>query len=277
LARLWVLDMTDATHPRVQGALATTLAQGTGTGFQRVTLTPNGSLAIAAMGNMGLWVVDVSVPTAPVLRGTVALGGIAYGVALNSTGTHAYVATGTAGLKVVSLANPAAPAVVGSALLSGRNYRDIAVVGTVAYLANQSGTLDIYNVATPTAPQGLGAGALTGFGLRVAAEGTRVTVITGLSTGDQLDVIDATNPGLPVRRSTLGLGLPGSGQGVAQGSGQAFVATGAGGLRIYDLANPANPILRASGITVGDANAVAVQGAYAYAADYPATLSIIDW
>jgi hypothetical protein len=261
--RLKVLDVGVATAPVVRGELATTLTPMGSTG---VALTPNATLAVAAMGGSGLWVVDVSVPTAPVLRGTVAVGGVAWGVAVNSTGTHAYVAAGTAGLKIVSLANPAAPVVVGSALLTGRNYRDVAVSGTVVYLANQSGTLDIYNVATPTAPVALG-----------AAEGTLVSVITGLSTGDQLDVIDATNPGLPVRRSTLGLGVPGSGQGVAQGSGQAFVATGAGGLRIYDLATPTNPFLRASGLTVGDANAVAVQGPSAYAADYPATVSVIDW
>jgi hypothetical protein len=102
-------------------------------------------------------------------------------------------------------------------------------------------------------------------------------VITGISTADQLDVFDVTTPSAPVRRSTLVLGVPGAGQGVAQGSVRAFVATGAGGLRIYDLANPSSPALRASGLTVGDANGVAVQSGYAYVADFPATLSVVDW
>jgi hypothetical protein len=240
-------------------------------------MTPNGAYAVAAMGSAGLWVVDVSVPTAPVLRGQLALGGFAWGVAVNSTGTHAYVALGTAGLKIVSLANPAAPALVGSKLLSGSNYRDVAVVGTLAYLANQNGTLDTFNVATPTAPTAVASTALSGYGLRVAAEGTLVTVISETATAAQLDVIDATNPASPVRRSTVVLGAPGSGLGVARSGGQAFVATGSGGLRMYNLANPSSPTLSASGLTVGDANAVAVQSNVAYVADFPATLSVIAW
>jgi hypothetical protein len=228
------------------------------------------------MAGSGLWVVDVSVPTAPVLRGSLAVG-VAWGVTLNSTGTIAYVAAGTAGLKIVNLANPAAPTLLGTGTLAGSNYRDVAVVGTTAYLANQNGTLDIYNVAVPSAPVALAAPALTGFALKVGAEGTRVGVITSTSTADSLELFDVTVPAVPVRRSTLVLGTPGAGQGVTLGSGQAFVAAGSGGLRIYDLANLASPILRASGLTVGDANGVAEQSGYAYVADYPATLSIIDW
>jgi len=135
----------------------------------------------------------------------------------------------------------------------------------------------VFNVSTPSAPVGLGAATLSGYGLRLAAAGTLVTAITGTSTADQLDVLDVTNPATPVRRSTVVLGVPGAGQGVALDSGQAFVATGADGLRIYDLATPTSPVLRASGLTVGDANGVAVQTGYAYVADYPATLSIVDW
>src|SRR5262249_24563955 len=110
--RFKVLDVSTSDTPVVRGELQTSVVPVGSTG---VALTPNGNLAVAAMGGSGLWVVDVSTPTAPVLRGSLALGGVAWGLALNSTGTYAYAATGTAGLKIVSLANPAAPTLVGSA------------------------------------------------------------------------------------------------------------------------------------------------------------------
>jgi hypothetical protein len=274
--RLKVLDVSVADTPVIRGQLPTTV---TATSSMGVALTPNGSLAVAAMGSAGLWVVDVSTPTAPVLRGTLALGGTAWGVAVNSTGSVAYVANGDLGLKIVSLANPAAPTLLATKLPTGRFYRDVAVVGTLAYLANQNGTLDVFDVTTATNPLGIGARSLSSFAVHVAADGPLVTVLSSTSVGDQIQVLDASVPTNPVLLSTTAVGGPGTGQGIAVSNGRACVAAMSEGLKIYDLANPSSPALRSSGTTVGDAYAVALQSGYpyAYVGDFPATLSITGW
>jgi hypothetical protein len=63
------------------------------------------------IGGVGLWVVDVSDPTAPEEAGFYDPLSTAYGVAV--TGSHACVADASIGLRVVDVADPTAPVEMG--------------------------------------------------------------------------------------------------------------------------------------------------------------------
>src|SRR5262249_9234506 len=58
-AHLWVLDMRVATAPVVLGELPTTVPVGNTSGFKHVALNGSATLAVAALGSAGVWVVDI--------------------------------------------------------------------------------------------------------------------------------------------------------------------------------------------------------------------------
>ncbi len=68
----------------------------------------------------------------------------------------------------------------------------------------------------------------------------------------------------------------GEGQGISIDSNFAYVAYGSGGLRIYDLNSPTNPVVVGAVDTPGTARRVSVLGSYAYVADRTGGLQIVD-
>src|SRR5262249_11972347 len=117
---------------------------------------------------------------------------------------------------------------------------------------------------------------LSGFGSRVAAQGTLAVVLSYNSTNNYLDIIDASNPFVPVRKASPVVGVPGTGKSVTLVNGLAYVAANSQGLALYDVTNPPAPVLRNTVPTIGDALGVALTGGYAYVADYPATVDSIN-
>jgi len=259
----------------VVGELATTITPGSLSGFLGVAMNGTGTEAVAAMGVDGIWVIDLSTPAVPVVRGTYDTSGWAQAVVLNSTATLAYVADGLQGFKILSLSNPSAPTLVGSLSFSA-NLRDVAVAGSVAYLVNQNGQLITVNVSTPSAPQQLATYAPGRYVFHVAVEGTRAVLIESAGASDYLDVLDITNPASPVSLSATVVGGAGATHGVALVGGRAYLAADTLGLVIYDLTNPAVPVLRGQGYTVGAADGVAVAGTSAFVADTQALISVVD-
>lgn len=244
-AHLWVLDIPASGWPQVVGELATTLVPGSTTGFFDVALDPSGSFAVLAAGSDGVWVVDVRRPALPVVAGVLddtAWNSWAFGVALDAAGTRAYVADGGQGLKILSLTDPTRPTLIGSRALSGTQ-TDVAVSGSRAYVVNQSGAMRVLDVSSPAAIVWLGTGTLSGVGVRVAVEGTRVVALSASSPNAVLDVLDASNPSLPVRTASTVVGPMTDGKGVALSGGRAYVAAGSQGVRIYDAASAATPLL----------------------------------
>jgi hypothetical protein len=274
---LQVFDLTDPTQPQVLGELPTTIpATISGTGYMGVALNSSGTLAVAAMGMAGIWMVDLTNPAVPTLLGTYDTPGTAYAVALNSTATLAYVADGGGDLQIVNLTNPSHPTLAGSLSLAGTPV-DIDVAGTTAYLANQNGTLVVVNVSNPAAPVFKGQVTLSGYGYYVAVEGTQAVVLSSNPTTNSfLDVVDVSNPVSPVRTSSVAVGLPSIVKGVDLANAQAYVALDTDGLKIYDISSSGNPVLLGAGYSVGKAKDVVGDGSLACVADYPAIISIID-
>jgi hypothetical protein len=110
----------------------------------------------------------------------------------------------------------------------------------------------------------------------VAVEGTLAAVLSGDATNDYLDIVNVSNPTIPVRTGSVVIGPVGTAYGVALANGLASVAANTQGLQIYDVAAPATPVLRSTLKTVGDALGVTVQGGFAYVVDFPATVDIMS-
>jgi hypothetical protein len=273
--RLQVLNVANPAAPTVVGQLPTTVPMNTsGTGYMGVALNSTGTRAVMALGTTGIYVVDLTNPAAPAVLGSYNTPGTAFAVALDSTGTVAYVADGSLGhLQIVNLTNPALPSLAGSLPVPGTQV-DLALSGNLLYLVSNTGTFDIVDVTNPAAPRRIGSATnvMSGAGTHVAVEGSLVVILSS-GASSYLDVVDVSNPALPVRVASVTLS---GALGVTLAGGRAYVAANTGGLSIYDLAIPSSPVLLPAVATVGDARHVRVQNGFAYVADFPATIDVID-
>jgi hypothetical protein len=129
-----------------------------------------GNMAYIADGPGGLAVVDVSDPSQPLLRGTLATAGAAQGVWVVANtpavdNTMVLVAADSAGLYSVNVTNPAAPAVYdrlafnsvypGFQVPAPRAYQ-VTVIDTVAFIATGYGSLRSVNIRNPRLMSQLG-------------------------------------------------------------------------------------------------------------------------
>jgi hypothetical protein len=111
-----------------------------------------------------------------------------------------------------------------------------------------------------------------------------VTVVGNYAyvVGDNLEIIDISNPSSPVFVGTYEFTVtqntwdPWLGLDVQIVGNYAYVATQSSGLQILDISNPANPILKGTYDTPDSASAVKVIDNYAYVADNGSGLQIID-
>lgn len=104
-----------------------------------------------------LSIVDVTEPTRPTLRGKVATGGVARGLAVDET--MAYVAAGAAGLVVIDASDLSKPRVVGKAETRGTAIRVDYSKGRAFVAAWNDARA--YDVSNPAAPRFIGAVRLT--------------------------------------------------------------------------------------------------------------------
>jgi|CXWL01.1.fsa_nt_gi hypothetical protein len=153
-----------------------------------------GDYAYIASGATGLYVVDVSDPTAPSIAGFVDTPGNANDLAV--LGDFAYVADG-GGLQIVDLADPAAPRLLGALALPAP-VSDVVVRDGRAYVASSNG-LRIVDVSNPAAP--LLRSSLT---FNLSFEATRGVALTGnllvvTQGGGGIHVVDISNDLAPVR------------------------------------------------------------------------------
>lgn len=117
-----------------------------GTGGNPMDIVLSGNYAYIANGQKGCCIIDVSNPSAPVIKGNCQTQGLSKGIALS--GSYAYTANENSGLQVVDVSNPANPFQTGN--LPGYFY-DVEASGTYAYLVTDSG-LQVVDVSNPAAP-----------------------------------------------------------------------------------------------------------------------------
>jgi len=137
----------------------------------RVASLPIGGITLALSGThmiigelqnetSELVIVDISVPTAPVVAGRLSLSNPAYGIALN--GATMAVGTAPGGLSLYDISNPSAPAILWSAA-DGIPVWAVAWSGNLLYAASDQRGLIIWDASNPRLPIYLGSNNLTDY------------------------------------------------------------------------------------------------------------------
>ncbi len=244
---LGVMDVADLTKPRRLATLAST--------GPLLDLVHDAGRVIA-VGPTGLHVVDVSQATAPVLRGSLALPGLARRVAL--TGNLAVVAAQWGGIHFVDVTNPQAP--IRRATYANETAAGIDVAGSLAYVAAGK-TLLVLDITHPALPTLRSTTLLPGWGVDVAVQGHMAYVA---DAEDGLLVVDVTNPAAPVLRGTLPTVNAAA---LAVDGPAASIADGYGGVVIADVSNPGQPVRAAAFDTPGLVRGLANLGEQVIVAD----------
>jgi hypothetical protein len=248
-----VIDVTTPLAPLLLSATDNRGAKGVAAAGSRAFLASPS--VDRELNNGGLYVVDVSIPTAPVVLAN-ALGGInVTGVAV--VGSLAAV-VGASGLQVVDVSDAFNPDPIGA--LSGE-MGGVAMVGQYAYVllwvTGNPGHYDlaVIDLRVPTAPAMLGRVTVgAGGGLKVV--GSLAYVAAG-STG--LLIVDVSNPSAPWIVRTVD--TPSGAMGVAVANGYAYVADNTS-VQIIRVTDPSNPVVVGSLATA--ANEVVVAGTRLY-------------
>ncbi|MHB8079386.1 MAG: FlgD immunoglobulin-like domain containing protein [Candidatus Krumholzibacteriia bacterium] len=200
---------------------------------------------VAVYGGTGVAVIDITDPASPRRRGTVALPSSDV-TALAASGSHVFVADGVGGLAVVEVGDPDAPALKGSYPTSlpavGVAVRDsLVAVVCGSYRGDGPGALQLFSLDAGGAlrPRGSLAFASRACNVALAGRTAYVTCPDGDAAG--LHVVDLTDPDAP--RETGAEALSGELWGVEVVGDRAYVAIGAIGLGVIDIADPAHPQL----------------------------------
>jgi hypothetical protein len=223
-----------------------------------------GNYAYIADWYDGLTVCDISDPSNPRAVGNVDTPGIA--VSLDVSGNHVFLSDNSY-LRVFDISDPTSPVECGAPLsFEGiDNPWDIEVAGNYAYIG-LFGALMIADISDPCQPQ---KAALFPVGLPIVGVdvvGSYAYVVdTWWTIGQNLHVIDVSNPANPVLTGTLPLDFKSfSGlRSVEVANGHAFVVNGPA-LEVVDVSDPYNPILDLSFNALLDGTSIHLSGGKAF-------------
>ena len=240
--------------------------------IQPLEIAVDGTLLFIADRFRGLVVWDAARADGPTSLSALALPGIATGVQLKRDGARrlALVACGSGGLSVVDVSDASRPRLLGSEAKNIDYARSAAGVGSLTLLAdNADGGLRVIDLARPEAPVALGAFLMSGFAESVHADdtlvasawrtgGTRLHAVAG-------DAASVLRP--PVLLATTYRSrnrchdarvLTAVPDGAAPADRQLMaVADDLNGVDVYDVADPALPLLVGEHHTDGAASALA--------------------
>jgi len=260
---LRVVSVADHTHPTEVGSCVTSDARD---------VTVDGAFAYVADGDSDLRVLSIADSSNLVELGHCDTLGSAYGVAVK--GNYVYVANmDTQGLQVISVADPAHPVELGRFPNPSRDFRHVAVLNGYAYVGDYNTELAVVAVADPAHPALAASYVSNRKPNGVAVYRDHAYVACYDSVG--LSIVSLSDTAQP--REVASCGFPGLGYGVALcgGGKYAYIADGAGGLRVVSITDLAHPH-EVAFVNTFYANAVTLSGDYACVADDTAGLRIIS-
>lgn len=204
-------------------------------------------------------------------------------------GDIAYVAAGTEGLRIVNVANPAFLTEV-SAFYTYYSARAVVTTGKYAYLAdfwpdhtfsnNENSGLRVIRITTPDAPEQVAFLDVEGEIYGITVNGNHLYLSKDIyQGGGKVQVVNISNPSLP--SAGFSSSQPGPVYDFAINGTRGYAALGypggnTGGLRLYEIADPAHPIERSYYDTPDEAISVAAAGTYAYFSTGESGLHIFD-
>lgn len=203
----------------------------------------------------GLFLIDVSDPASPVVRGKIPGLGITAVLVRGGTayaGTFEVAGGAFASLRVISIADPDGPEDLGWVQVASPP-TDLAAHGTRVYLAMESAGLGVVDVSDPAAPTVTGTPvmeytAAVGAG-EAGGQPVLAAVVEDQSGTDQLRIYGLTDPDTPTLLGEDGLRTDLVFDAIemdlvwTEGE-RVVVGAGYGGLQFADVGDPANPNVR---------------------------------
>lgn len=178
-------------------------------------------------------------------------------------GDYTYVADGSGGLKILDISESRNPRLAGSLPLNGYSYK-IAKQGNFVFVLPDKKEIQVIDVSTPSNPFQVTTAPLSNSPRNMTHYGDFLYVTTHF--GDRLEIIDISNPLLPVHRSTSSDALLARPYGIAADGSHVYISAENGNLEIWDVTNPSVPIRTGSVSIGGKAGGMALSGSYLFAA-----------
>jgi len=227
-------------------------------------------------------IVNITNPAAPVYAGRIPVLAGGYHQYLNVRSGHAYICDFNAGLQVVNVTNPASP-VNAAFLATGLRTACILFDGNFGYVANGDSGMRLIDVSSIAAPKNVklhdtpGRAAFVSFGaITIGSSPAGHIYVADRSAG--LRAVNVSNSIAPVESGALGVlaAAPGTAFGAFFLNNKVYVAYGTAGLRIIDVATPANPTLLGTYDSPGEARGVVAVGDFAYIADRDSGVQVVN-
>jgi hypothetical protein len=215
---------------------------------------------------IGLAAVDVQDPEQPQLLSFLPGGG----EAVRIMGDFAFVAARAAGLRVISVSDPRRPVLASTFSLPGKALAiEVDPQMELAYIAADDGGLRIIDVSTPDLPRQVSSMTPAGGVQELELQEGRLS----LSNADRILLIDVSRPEDPQLLGTYA--PPRHARRIRVMDNIAYVADLDGGLKVFDITEPAQPLL-VYAETEGMTYDLVVRGNRAYLADGPDGIRILD-
>jgi len=180
---LILIDITDPYNPLLMGILETP--------GETTAVTIDGDLAYLADGPMGLQVVDIANPALPTIIGNLNTSGTAHDVVLDQG--HVFLANGEAGLMIIDVADPQDPVVIGSLDTPGEA-RGVAVTGTITMIADGAEGLHVIDITHLNTPVQISSVPSSDDALKVALRGKTAFVTNHSNGFFAVDISDPLHP-----------------------------------------------------------------------------------
>ncbi len=260
-----ILDISDPANPVSVGGPDIWAAEGNDIAIE-------GDLCLIANDSDDLAVIDMTNVTAPDVQPTYSTTGSILGVAIQ--GSFAYIG-GSDNFEVLDVRNPASVTRVG--FLATPNASQVAVDGRFAYVITSNDELRIINISDPASPTLISVVPAAGAS-GVCVNGNWAYVAGGNNGVHMFDISDPTAP-----LHLLEFDTGGFANRCRVDGNMLHVADGAGGYRLYAIANLLTPPEVSESYSVpNDASDVAVTGGLALMTEYgdaglgPGRLHVVD-
>jgi hypothetical protein len=263
---LAIIDVSNADNPSLLGRRSNWA--------QSLTLSGGN---VYLVGGSGFRIVNPSIPGSPTTVGGYYDINFNYQSQVAVAGQHAFVAGGTKGFVVFNIANPAAPTLASQYHQPANYARSLAMTNDAVFLATDFG-VEVADTTTPDRPW-IRANLPLGQMDRIALDGGRAHSIT---SGGELNIVTIVSASqlslagtIPQEPMYIFDIFPSGYAYMAGHSMQSYTPQ----LKVYNLADPLNPIIRATLSTSaesGGAYRITKRGSFAYLLEDSGTLRIVD-
>ncbi len=196
-------------------------------------LKAEGKTLYAAVGDAGLYIVDISDPLKPVRKGAYTSPG--YAEALAVKGYQVYLANGKEGLQIIDVKNPAVPVALGQ-VYKNKYAFDVAVSGNYAYIAAADDGLLLADISSSNAPEEVASCDTPGIARNVALSGGNVFIADDWKG---VAVVEVDKPKAPI--FVKNIPTAGRAHGLTLNGNYLYVADAYMGVRVFDVTRLSAP------------------------------------